>query len=371
MGGTTWFARSRCSGAPQHSPAARERAAQTARIPGSTNTRLDSRWGRRWEPRVASPFTHQPVLLDEALEWLALRPGAVVVDGTVGAGGHAAGILERTAPGGRLIAFDVDPEALAAARERLSGFGARVRFEHASFRALGAALARQGIDAVDAVLLDLGVSSPQLDHAHRGFRFGADTAGQTPLDMRMDPTAGRSAAALLAEADAEELASWFRDYADLPGARRLARAIVAARERAPLATAADLLRVIGESGVGRGRRHHPATQVFQALRIAVNDEIGALAEGLGAAIDVLRPGGRVVVIAYHSGEDRVVTQRFRDEARGCSCPPRQPVCTCGRRPKLRVLTRRPIVASPAELARNPRARSAKLRAAERLVEQAA
>jgi 16S rRNA (cytosine1402-N4)-methyltransferase len=224
---------------------------------------------------------------------------------------------------------------------------------------------------VDAVLLDLGVSSPQLDEPCRGFRFGAESAARTPLDMRMDPGRGRSAAALLADASAEELAGWFRDYADLPGARRLARAIVAARSRALLQSAEDLLRVIHESGVGRGRRHHPATQVFQALRIAVNDEIGALAEGLGAAIGALRPGGRLVVIAYHSGEDRVVKQRLRDEARGCSCPPRQPVCTCGGRARLRVLTRRPVRPAPAELARNPRARSARLRAAERLAERAA
>ena len=160
--------------------------------------------------------------------------------------------------------------------------------------------------------------------------------------MRMDPGQAPSAATLLADASAEELAGWFRDYADLPGARRLARAIVEARARAPLRSAADLLRVIRESGVGRGRRHHPATLVFQALRIAVNDEIGALAEGLDAAIDALRPGGRLVVIAYHSAEDRVVKQRLRDEARGCICPPRQPVCTCGGRARLRVLTRRPM-----------------------------
>ena len=315
---------------------------------------------------MASPFTHQPVLLDEALEQLALRPGAVVVDGTVGGGGHAEGILERTAPGGRLIAFDVDPEALAAAALRLRDHGSRVRFVHASFRALRSALAGLELDAVDAVLLDLGVSSPQLDEARRGFRFADESAARTPLDMRMDPGREPSAASLLADASAEQLAAWFRDYADLPGARRLARAIVAARERAPLRTAEDLLRVIHESGVGRGRRHHPATLVFQALRIAVNDEIAALEQGLGAAIDALRPGGRLVVIAYHSAEDRLVKQRFREEARGCVCPPRQPVCTCGRRARLRVLTRRPVRPGMDELARNPRARSARLRAAERL-----
>jgi 16S rRNA (cytosine1402-N4)-methyltransferase len=319
---------------------------------------------------VASSFTHQPALLEEALEWLALRPGAVVVDGTVGAGGHAAGILERTAPGGRLIAFDVDPDALAAAALRLREFGDRVRFVHASFRRLADTLRDLQVDAVDAVLLDLGVSSPQLDRASRGFRFGESGGEATPLDMRMDPGHGRDAASLLAEASPEELAAWFRAYADLPGAWRLARAIVEARARAPLRTAEDLLRVIHESGVGRGRRHHPATLVFQALRIAVNDELGALEEGLAHSLRALRPTGRLVVIAYHSSEDRIVKRHFRAEARGCTCPPAQPVCTCGRRPRLRVLTQRPVRPQPAEIARNPRARSARLRAALRLSEAA-
>jgi 16S rRNA (cytosine1402-N4)-methyltransferase len=320
---------------------------------------------------VASPsFTHQPVLREEALGWLALRPGALVVDGTVGGGGHAAEILARTAPGGRLIAFDLDPNALAAAAERLRDAGSRVHFAHASFRELGRVLRELAIDAVDAVLLDLGVSSPQLDEASRGFRFGDATAKQTPLDMRMDPGQETSAAALLASADADELAGWFRDYADLPGAHRLARAIVETRERAPLRSAEDLLALIRASGVGRGRKHNPATLVFQALRIAVNDELGALEEGLGAAVDALRPGGRLVVIAYHSGEDRIVKQRLRAEARGCVCPPRQPVCTCGRKPRLRVLTRRPVKAGEDEIRHNPRARSASLRAAERLADAA-
>jgi 16S rRNA (cytosine1402-N4)-methyltransferase len=319
---------------------------------------------------VASPFQHQPVLREEALDWLDLRPGAVVVDGTVGGAGHAEKILERTAPGGRLIAFDLDPEALAAAAIRLRDAGSRVQLVHASFRALAQVLRDLEIDTVDAVLLDLGVSSPQLDEARRGFRFAEAGAAETPLDMRMDPGQPTDAAALLAEASAEQLAAWFHDHADLPGARRLARAIVASRARAPLRSVADLLRVIRESGVGHGRRHNPATLVFQALRIAVNDELGALDEGLRVAVDALRPGGRLVVIAYHSGEDRIVKRRFRDEARGCICPPRQPVCTCGRRPRLRVLTKRPVHPGEDELRRNPRARSASLRAAERLADAA-
>jgi 16S rRNA (cytosine1402-N4)-methyltransferase len=319
---------------------------------------------------VASEFAHAPVLLEESLEWLALHPRALVVDGTVGGAGHADAILARSAPAGRLIGLDRDREALAAAAARLARYGERVRLVHASFRDLRAVLAELGIDRVDGVLLDLGVSSHQLDTPARGFRFAADSAEQTPLDMRMDPDTGPDAAELLRDASVAEIEDWLRRYADLPGARRLARALVAARERAPLRTAADLVRVIREARVGGGRRHNPATLVFQALRIATNDELDALAEGLDAAIDSLRPGGRLVVIAYHSAEDRIVKNRLRDAARGCTCPPEVPVCVCGGRVRLRVLTKRPISPSPAEISHNPRSRSARLRAAERVAEAA-
>jgi 16S rRNA (cytosine1402-N4)-methyltransferase len=319
---------------------------------------------------VASPFTHRPVLLDECLTWLALQPGALVVDGTVGGGGHAAAILAKTAPDGRVIALDRDPAAVSATASRLRSAGDRLMPVHASFRRLREVLAARGIAAVDAVLLDLGVSSPQLDEASRGFRFAEATAEETPLDMRMDPTGSVTAADLLRDASPEELSGWLRDYADLPGARRLARALVEARNRAPLRTAADLLAVIREARIGGGRRHHPATLVFQALRIAVNDELAALDEGLEAAIESLRPGGRLVVISYHSAEDRIVKNRFRDAARGCTCPPGLPVCRCGGRVRLRVLTRRPIGPQPAEIRGNPRSRSARLRAAERVTEAA-
>jgi len=310
------------------------------------------------------------VLLEKSLSLLELRSNAVIVDGTVGAGGHAAAILDRTGPAGRLIGLDRDPSAIAAAAARLAAYADRVALVRSSFRQLREVLTSLGAVPVDGVFFDLGVSSPQIDDPARGFRFAADSADATPLDMRMDPDAPVTAADLLRSASEAALARWFREYGDLPGARRLARALVAARQRSPLRTAGDLRAVIGAAGVGRGRRHSPATLVFQALRIAVNDEIGALAEGLAAAIDVLRPGGRLVVIAYHSAEDRVVKNCFRDAQRGCSCPPELPVCVCGGRPRLRIVTRRPLAADPDEVRENPRARSARLRAAERLAEAA-
>ena len=291
-----------------------------------------------------------------------------MVDGTVGGGGHAEAILRAIAPSGRLIGFDVDEEALAACAARLAPFGDRVHLERASFRELGRVLGALGIARIDAVLLDLGVSSRQLDAPDRGFRFAEESADVTALDMRMDVRSPRTAARLLAEATPAELERWFREYGELPGARRLAETIVEARRATPLRTVRDLLQVVSRARVGGGRRHHPATLVFQALRIAVNDELAALDEGLDAAIEALVPGGRLVVIAYHSLEDRIVKERLRAEARGCICPPRQPVCTCGRSPRLRLLSRRAVRASDDELRANPRARSARLRAAERLAD---
>lgn len=317
---------------------------------------------------MAGSDYHRPVLLDESLASLALRPGSRVVDGTVGGGGHAEAILQAIAPSGSLIGLDVDEEALAACAARLACFGDRVHLERASFRELGRVLEARGVTRVDAVLLDLGVSSRQLDASQRGFRFAEESADVTALDMRMDARSPDTAARLLAEAPPAELERWFREYGELPGARRLAEAIVEARRTAPLRTARDLLAVVARARVGGGRRHHPATLVFQALRIAVNDELAALEEGLEAAIEALAPRGRLVVIAYHSLEDRIVKERLRAEARGCVCPPRQPVCTCGRRPRLRLLTRRAVRPSEHEVHSNPRARSARLRAAERLAD---
>jgi 16S rRNA (cytosine1402-N4)-methyltransferase len=310
--------------------------------------------------------THEPVLLEECLQLLDVRPGIRVLDGTLGLGGHAEAILQRSAPDGSLIGLDVDPAALERARRRLAPFGERATLVQASFRRLGAVLDELGVVTVDGLLLDLGVSSLQLDEPTRGFRFAEATAEETPLDMRMDPTLPDAAAELLAGASEQTLRDLLRRYGELPGAARLARAIVAARRERPLRTAADLLALVRDTGVGRGRKHHPATRVFQALRIAVNDELGALAEGLASGVERLAPGGRLVVIAYHSLEDRLVKTRIRELERGCICPPELPECRCGRRPVLRRLTRKPVRPTPEELRRNPRARSARLRAAERL-----
>lgn len=313
---------------------------------------------------------HQPVLLQETLHWLGVKPGGLVVDGTLGDGGHAEAILEQSAPDGRLLGFDRDPDALRIAGERLARFGARVSLAHGSFRDLTVLLARAGAPRVDGVLLDLGVSSRQLDQPERGFRFGVDSARTTQLDMRMDMAQGESAADLLARASESELADCFRNYGELPGAGRLARAIVLRREAQPLRSVADLLETIQGARIGGGRKHNPATLVFQALRIAVNDELGALDAGLDAAIDALAGGGRLCVIAYHSLEDRLAKQRIAREERPCVCAPAAPVCVCGRKPRLSRQTRKAVRPSEAEISNNPRARSAKLRAAEKLPEAA-
>ena len=315
---------------------------------------------------VANSY-HRPVLLEESLAQLALCSGARVVDATVGGGGHAAAMLQQIGPDGELIGFDVDEEAIACAGRRLADCGGRARLVRRSFRELEAVVVALGAAPVHAVLFDLGVSSRQFDEPRRGFRFASESARHTPLDMRMDQRLRTGAAELLARASAAQLELLFRNYGELPGAKRLARTIVEQRTRRPLRTAADLLDVVAIARVGHGRRHNPATLVFQALRMAVNDELGALAEGLAGAIAITAPGGRIAVIAYHSLEDRAVKHTFRTEVRGCVCPPALPVCRCGRPPRLELLTRRPLRPSVEEIRDNPRSRSARLRAAARLV----
>jgi len=312
---------------------------------------------------MAADFAHRPVMPQEVLELLAPRPGGVYLDGTVGGGGHARLILEASAPDGRLVGLDRDSEALAAAGRTLASFGGRVTLVHAAFADSETVLDRLGIDRLDGMLLDLGVSSHQLDRAERGFSFRHDG----PLDMRMNPDEGETAADLLASRDADELARIFREYGEERYARRIARRIVALRQEAPLQTTRQLAELVAQvvPASRDSRRIHPATRVFQALRIAVNGELEQVEQGVRLGIDRLRPGGRLVVISFHSLEDRLVKRIFRDAARGCICPPRLPVCQCGRVPEVRLLTRRALRPSAAEIEANVRSRSAVLRAVER------
>jgi len=301
---------------------------------------------------------HVPVMVAEVVAWLRPRPGARLVDVTVGLGGHAAALL-AAAPGARLLGLDRDPTALDRARERLRRHGERVSLRQAHFADLPAVLAEAGWDGADAVLCDLGASSLQLDDAARGFSFRAEG----PLDMRMDPGAPRTAAEIVNTWPERVLARLLADYGEERRARAVARAIVRAR---PLGTTAELAGVVGRV-LGRGRPGlHPATRTFQAIRIAVNDELGGLERFLAEGYGVLGPGGRLAVLAYHSLEDRRVKEAFRRWAAACLCPPGVARCACGWSAKVRLLTRRPLRPTPAEVARNPRARSARLRVVERL-----
>jgi 16S rRNA (cytosine1402-N4)-methyltransferase len=309
---------------------------------------------------------HLPVLVDEVMSTLAPAPGSLQIDATVGGGGHTERILEASTPDGRLLGLDADGAAIARVDRRLRPrFRNRLVLRQANFRDIGRVAPEAGFDQVDGCLFDLGLSSFQLADADRG--FGIRTGG--PLDMRFDTSRGVPAAELLATLDATELTALFRRYGEEPRAARIARAIVEARRTAPISTAEELATLVERVAPGnpRGRRRiHPATRVFQALRIAVNEELDALQEALAAAIELLRPGGRLVVLSYHSLEDRIVKRFFQSERRGCVCPPELPVCVCGRNPRLRLVTRRSVTPSQAEIATNPRARSARLRAAERL-----
>ncbi len=314
----------------------------------------------------ASPVTHVPVMPDEVVEALAPRAGTKHVDATLGGGGHAERILEASHPEGRLLGLDADGAAIARVRARLGPrFGDRLRLRQANFRELATVAPEEGFEAIDGCLFDLGLSSFQLADEARG--FGIRTGG--PLDMRFDTNRGVPAAELLATLDQDELAALFRRYGEEPFAGRIARGIVEARRTTRVQTAEELAALVARVAPGRApgrRRVHPATRVFQALRIAVNEELDALEAALASALDLLRPGGRLVVLSYHSLEDRIVKRFLQAERRGCTCPPEAPVCVCGRLPRLRLLAPKGLVPSPAEISANPRARSARLRAAERL-----
>lgn len=312
----------------------------------------------------AVTFSHLSVLPDEVLALLAPAPSGIYLDGTLGGGGHARLILEASAPDGRLVGLDRDPSALRKAAEVLAPFGNRVVLRHRNFSDAAEVLAELGISGLDGMLLDLGVSSHQLDEASRGFSF----RGEAPLDMRMDPTSGPTAADVVNAAAAEELARIFREYGEERWAGRIARRIVQVRQQQPLTTTRQLADLVRDTVPGgkAPARIHPATRVFQALRIHVNQELEHVSRGIASAIDLLNPGGRLVVISFHSLEDRIVKRFFLEEAKGCICPPRLPVCVCNHRPRLELLTRRGIRAAEAEVEANPRARSAVLRAVRRI-----
>lgn len=309
---------------------------------------------------------HLPVLVDEVMQMLAPAPGSLHVDATLGGGGHTERILEAANPDGRLLGLDADPAAIARVEARLRArFGDRLVLRQANFRQLAAVAPAAGFGAVDGCLFDLGLSSFQLADVERGFGFRAGG----PLDMRFDPGRGVPASELLATLEAAELTALFRRYGEEPKAARIARAIVDARRVAPIGTAEELAALVERvlpPNPRQPRRTHPATRVFQALRIAVNEELEALEAGLHAALDLLRPGGRLVVLSYHSLEDRIVKRFIQSERRGCVCPPEVPICVCGRNPRLRLITRPSLTPTAAEIGANPRARSARLRAAERL-----
>jgi 16S rRNA (cytosine1402-N4)-methyltransferase len=303
---------------------------------------------------------HTPVLLQAVLRHLLTpTPPARLIDGTLGAGGHTRALLEAGA--GEVLGLDQDAGALALAQQTLSDFAGRVHFTHTNYEHMAAAAAGIGWQTVDAVLLDIGVSSMQLDQPERGFSFMHDG----PLDMRMNPAAEDTAADIVNTWDTGALTDIFFRYGEEKHSRKLARVIV---ERRPYTTTRQLAQVIAQHKPAQWKeRIHPATRVFQALRIAVNDELGVLERTLPQAVALLRPGGRLAVISFHSLEDRIAKQTFKHMAADCVCPSSQPVCTCDKRAELRLITRKPIMPTPAEIEQNPRSRSARLRVVEKAV----
>ena len=309
-------------------------------------------------------FSHKSVLLWECIDALNIRPNGIYLDGTLGGAGHSSQIARRLTEGGRLIGVDRDRTALAAAKERLAPYADRVTLVHSNFAEIDAILDSLGIPAVDGMLFDLGVSSPQLDDASRGFSYMADA----PLDMRMDKDDVLTAGEVVNTWPQGELRRILYDYGEERYAPQIAAAICRAREKAPVETTLELVDIIRSAMPAQALREkqHPAKRSFQAIRIAVNDELGAVSRMMQAAVGRLNPGGRLAVITFHSLEDRIVKSEMQQAARGCTCPPEFPVCVCGKKPLVKLVTRKPIVSGPAELEENPRARSAKLRVAEKL-----
>ncbi|MBI9044274.1 MAG: 16S rRNA (cytosine(1402)-N(4))-methyltransferase RsmH [Anaerolineaceae bacterium] len=302
---------------------------------------------------------HESVLYQEILKALKPKDHGVYIDATVGAGGHAWGILQASSPNGRLLGFDVDPKALELSKKRLCEFGKRVEIINSSYVHLNSVLVDYGLSNVNGIVLDLGVSSMQIDTPERGFSF----LKEAPLDMRMDMSLQSTAADLVNEAPEEELAEIIWLYGEERRSRQIARLIC--RER-PIRTTKELADLIKKLGTKGKQRIHPATRTFQALRIAVNDEMNNIHKVLPIALEALEPGGRLAVISFHSLEDRIVKNFFQRESKDCICPPKQPICTCGHKARFKIITRRPILATEDELNINPRSRSARLRVAEKL-----
>lgn len=308
---------------------------------------------------------HKPVLVREIREIMQFRSDNIYVDCTIGAGGLAYHILSDSSPTGRLVGLDLDCEALKIARHRLSEFGDRLILVHGNYKDLQDILQDYGVEEVNGIVMDLGVSSLQLNIPERGFSFQKDG----PLDMRMNAKQSRTARDLISDLDARQLKELFEKYGEEKYALKIAKAIVKARKKEAISTTLQLARLIEVSVPHRGSHYpiHPATRVFQALRIAVNDELTSLMSGLPAAISVMKPGGRIALISFHSLEDRIVKEFFRKMEKGCICPPDFPRCNCGRQSQLKILTKKPITPGLPEKKDNPRSRSAKLRAAEKLV----
>ena len=311
-------------------------------------------------------FQHKSVLLQECIDALNIRPDGIYLDGTLGGAGHSSQIARRLTEGGRLIGVDRDRTALAAAKERLAPYADRVTLVHSNFAEIDAILDSLGIPAVNGMLFDLGVSSPQLDDASRGFSYMADA----PLDMRMDKDDALTAGEVVNTWPQGELRRILYDYGEERYAPQIAAAICRAREKAPVETTLELVDIIRSAMPAQALREkqHPAKRSFQAIRIAVNDELTAISRMLQGAIPRLNAGGRLAVISFHSLEDRIVKSELAAAAKGCDCPPSFPVCVCGKKPLVKLVPRKPILPSAQELEENPRARSAKLRVAEKLPE---